>query len=310
MEKSRYYYAKAIGKLLDAAERLAQAILYRRPFEGVTLEADHRYGERKREVVDFIYPSESSRAKRPILIYIHGGGFISGIKNMRRTHCYEYAKKGYFVANVDYELAPDYQFPVAVQECLSAIDFVYDNAKKYNLDTSKVLLAGESAGAYFAAMLSAIAKNNGVAQTLGLKLKHTEFDVTANIFNCGAFNIKTLAASRFPNMSIMVESFTNLTKEIILTGEADDIVKNMSPQNYIDESFPPSSFILYASHDLLRNESFAFKNRLDSLNVPNEIYKCKGILYGNHAFALSTVTKTGQIILQAAQKYVDKYIFD
>lgn len=309
MNKSRVRYAKITRHWLNFTEYLAYALLYRKPFSGLTLEADVPYGEGKHEVEDFIIPEKSDK-KLPIMIYIHGGGWLSGIKNMRRTYCYEYAKSGYFVANVDYQWSPDAQFPVSIQQCLNAVDCIFDNAEKYNLDTSKILLAGESAGAYYVAMLAAISKNKSILDTIGLSFRHADdFNVTVNMFNCGAFDVKSLASSKFPQMDIMLESFTNLTMEELLSGKYNELVDKMSPVSYIDANFPPT-FMLYATHDKLKVDTFALKKRFDALGVENCIYKCEGPLYGNHAFAVSTVTKTGRIILAATQSYVNKYIFD
>ncbi len=308
MEKSRIIYAKFTRNWLNFTEYLAYTLLYRKPFEGLTLEADVAYGEGKHEVEDFIYPTKSSK-KLPVMIYIHGGGWLSGIKNMRRTHCYEYAKCGYFVANVDYSWAPEAQFPVSIQQCLTAVDLVFDNAEKYNLDTSKILLAGESAGAYYVAMLAAISRNKGILDTIGLTFRHADdFNVTVNMFNCGAFDIKSLATSKFPQMDIMLESFTNLSPADINSGKYNELIDKMSPVTYIDANYPPT-FMLYATRDHLRTDTFALKKRFDALGVENGIYKCEGPLYGNHAFAVSTVTKTGKTILAATQAFVNGYIF-
>lgn len=309
MKKSDYRRAVMLRRFLTSTERLAQAILYRKPFDGLILEKDVKYDTKsKYEVADLIYPQNNEGKKLPIMIYIHGGGWVSGVKNMRRTYCYEFAKDGYFVANIDYDWSPLSQFPVPVQQCLTAVDFILDNAEKYNLDTDKIMLAGESAGAYFVSMLAAISKDKSILNKIGISMRHTEFDVKVNLFNCGAFDVISMAKGKFPNMKLMLHSFTDMTVDEILMPENYDKVSAISPVTYIKSSFPPT-FMLYATHDDLRHDTFALKNMLDGFGVPNEIYKCDGLLYGNHAFAVSTVTQKGREILKHTQAFVDKYIF-
>lgn len=310
MNKTDTKKAVFLRHFLNGTERLAQTILYRKPFNGLMIEPDVKYaGDSKYEVADLIYPAENAGGKKlPIMIYIHGGGWVSGVKNMRRTYCYEYAKKGYFVANIDYDWSPLSQFPVPVEQCLKAVDYIYDNAEKYNLDTDKLFLAGESAGGYFVAMLAAISKDKSILDKLGIKMKHTEFDVKVNLLNCGALDLLSMAKGKFPNMGLMLHSFTDMTPDEILHPENYDRVALMSPITYINSEFPPT-YMLYATHDDLRHDTFALKKIFDNLGVENGMYKCDGALYGNHAFAVSTVTPKGREILKHAQAFVNKYIF-
>ena len=111
MDKNRVFKAKALHYWLNFTERLAEIILHRSPDSyDVTLEKCVPYGQGKYNNLDIIRPKNSA-GKLPLMIYVHGGGWISGVKSMRRTYCYEYAKKGVVVANIDYIWAPLKQFP-------------------------------------------------------------------------------------------------------------------------------------------------------------------------------------------------------
>lgn len=85
---------------------------------------EHFYGNRERERLDYIYADRKEEAKRPILFYIHGGGWIAGSKEARRNYCGKFADSGYFVVNIEYDLAPEAKFPTAIGQCIHAIDFV------------------------------------------------------------------------------------------------------------------------------------------------------------------------------------------
>lgn len=308
MDKNRIFKAKALHYWLNFTERLAEVILHRRPSSyGVTIKKEIPYGKGKYNNLDLIVPDDST-GKLPLMIYVHGGGWISGVKSMRRTYCYEYAKKGVVVANIDYNRSPIKQFPYPVQDVLDAIDFLFDNAENFNIDTSKIIFGGESAGVYFGMILNFIASHNEALNVMGLKFRHAaEFKIAANVFNCGAFDMRSLATSEFPNMDIMVESLTDISVKDIREGLAEDRINVIYPEKFLDGDFAPT-FIICAEHDALMTDSFALKTKLDKLGVENELLKCTGALYGRHAFAVSTVTPTGRKILEKTQAFVFKSV--
>lgn len=129
--------------------------------EHVTVE-EHSYGDGERERLDYIYTNEEKEFKRPVFFYIHGGGWIAGSKEARRNYCGKFADSGYFVANIEYDLAPEAKFPTAIGQCIRAVDFVLDHAEKYHLDTGRIAVGGESAGVYYAAFVSAISKDKEI----------------------------------------------------------------------------------------------------------------------------------------------------
>ncbi len=305
MDKNRTKKIIYTGKWLNFTEHFAHILLYKKVPSCCCIEKDIRYkNTSKFSICDVIAPKNST-TKTPVLLYIHGGGWISGVKNMRRPYCYNFSKLGYTVFNIDYDYAPYNKFPFQIQQCLDAVDFIYDNAEKYNLDTSKFLLAGESAGGYFVAMLAAIAKDKTILDSLGLTLKHLEFDVSCNLINCGAVDVPALANSKFPQMDKMVEAFSGYTCEEI--NHNPKLAEHMSPINYIKPNYPPT-MLLWAAKDKLQTESFSIKDKCDKLNIPNKIYKCDGLLYGNHAFSIATHLKKGKIIFNECLEFINKYV--
>ena len=187
---------------------------------------------------------------------------------------------------------------------LDAIDFLFDNAERLNIDTSKIIFGGESAGVYFGMILNFIAGHFETLDVMGLKFRHAkEFKITVNMFNCGAFDMRSLASSKFPSMDIMVESLTDISTKDIREGLYEDRINVIYPEKFLDENFAPT-FIICAEKDAIMTDSFALKAKLDKFHVKNELLKCTGALYGRHAFAVSTVTPMGQKILEKTQKFV------
>ena len=113
------------------------------------------------------YVVKGGEGKRPVLFYIHGGGFVAGDKHYRRALSRWYANMGYFVVNVNYGLCPEYQCPVPHRQLVAALNWVGAHADELGMDTGRMVVSGDSAGGYYAAMLACIAINKSLQDKLG-----------------------------------------------------------------------------------------------------------------------------------------------
>nr|MBC8290439.1 alpha/beta hydrolase fold domain-containing protein [Planctomycetota bacterium] len=108
--------------------------------------ADVKYGEHERHAID-LYLVESEQPT-PLLIYIHGGGFVGGDKRgvsaglIQSMH-----KAGISVAAIHYRFIREHHFPIPFTDSARAVQFLRHNAKKYNLDANRFAATGGSAGA-------------------------------------------------------------------------------------------------------------------------------------------------------------------
>jgi len=89
----------------------------------------------------------SAKGNTPAYIFLHGGGFTSGTERIYHNQMRFLAEvSGAIVIFPDYRLAPEAPFPAAVDDCMACIRWVYDNAGSLGIDTSKIMLGGDSAG--------------------------------------------------------------------------------------------------------------------------------------------------------------------
>ncbi|MCE2560222.1 MAG: alpha/beta hydrolase, partial [Acidobacteria bacterium] len=84
----------------------------------------------------------------PTLIYIHGGGWVGGTKEASVLRALPYLEMGWAVVNVEYRMARNELAPGAVEDCRCALRWVYENAEDYNIDTSRLVVTGASAGGH------------------------------------------------------------------------------------------------------------------------------------------------------------------
>jgi acetyl esterase len=83
---------------------------------------------------------------RPVIMYIHGGGFTMCSKDTHQGIGRIYAANGYVVFHINYRLAPKYRYPAALEDVALAYQWIVENAKTYGGDPKRIIVGGESAG--------------------------------------------------------------------------------------------------------------------------------------------------------------------
>lgn len=130
----------------------------REPWPGVTVTRDARYGTDPRHRLDVFAPAGRPSAPLPVLVFVHGGGFVAGDKQGPDGSPF-YANIGVWAArnglvgvNITYRLAPAHPYPAAQQDIAAALAWVAANIAAHGGDPARVTLAGHSAGAIHAAL--------------------------------------------------------------------------------------------------------------------------------------------------------------
>ena len=115
---------------------------------------------------DVFYP-EGKIAKEglPVIIDIHGGGWMYATKDLNEYYCMELAKKGYCVFSISYRLVPDVTVNEQIKDCTEALAFIRANMKDYPANKKTVILTGDSAGGQLA-LYSTILNNNPDAREI------------------------------------------------------------------------------------------------------------------------------------------------
>ncbi len=111
---------------------------------------DLRYGPHERQRLDVLSPKSPSRVAMPVLIFVHGGGFVRG--NRSDGEIFDnvlnfFTRHGVLGINATYRLAPEYTFPAAAEDVRDIVAWVRENAAKHGGDPDRIFLMGHSAGA-------------------------------------------------------------------------------------------------------------------------------------------------------------------
>lgn len=266
----------------------------------VIVEKDIVYNDKEPEActLNTYISKDAPNEKHPVIFIVHGGGFVAGDKKYRRCLSSWFAiNTNAFVVNVNYGLGPKYLFPTTVDHLVKAMDWVYDNAEKYNLDLSKIIATGDSSGGYCVAELAALQGSTKMQEKLGLKAKA---NICALLLNCGIYDIdRALSVKVLFNLSGQVcKHFTGSDIKDIRNHPYFDVI---SPLPNITKDFPKSC-VVYAQQDFFcggQGEDLVAK--LNELGVYNEVFFSTKFIE-NHTFQS---TWKGKAAEQANQLFLD-----
>jgi acetyl esterase/lipase len=142
-----------LGQVIDPPNTAAlyAPLQQKEPYQGVRTERDIKYGAADRNLLDIFTPETASSA-RPVLIFMHGGGFVAGNKRTGNSPFYDNimlwaVKNGFVGVNMTYRLAPQSPWPAAVEDLSAAVRWVTDNIASRGGEPRRVYLMGHSAGA-------------------------------------------------------------------------------------------------------------------------------------------------------------------
>jgi acetyl esterase/lipase len=138
-------------ELIAASQSLYQAQHETEPYRDVNVTRDEKYGAHERQRLDVFAPAAGG-AKRPVLMYVHGGGFVAGDKRVGDTAYYDNVgvwavRNGYVGVTITYRLAPEHKYPAGAADVGGAVKWALENIASFGGDPENIVLLGQSAGA-------------------------------------------------------------------------------------------------------------------------------------------------------------------
>ncbi len=233
------------------------------------------YGENPDwQVLDVYRPKKLQNQKLPVIVSVHGGGWVYGDKERYQYYCMSLAQNGFAVVNYTYRLAPEFQFPAGIEDENLVFDWVLRYAEQYGFDTDAVFAVGDSAGAHQLGIYANILTNPEYAKSYpvtvpeGLKLKGIAL-------NCGMYD--------FDGINKNDQQTTLLMNDLLPEHGTDEELEQISVLKHITGAFPPV-FLMSATGDFLLVQTPGMIKTLTENQVPFEYH-----FYGDRQHQLGHV---------------------
>ena len=232
----------------------------------------------------------TSAAPQPVLLYFHGGGFTIGSIATHDSLCRELcALSGACVASLDYRLAPEHRFPVAVHDAEDALHWLHRQAPELGLDPDRIAVGGDSAGGTLAAVCAILARDAGVGLAAQL------------LFYPGCAPRQDSASHRRYAEGLVLESSTiDWFFGLYLRTPADRDDWRFAPLLAHDPEGVAPAWIGLAEFDPLFDEGVQYADKLRAAGVPVELEIYRGV---THEFI-----KMGRALPQARAAHRDAAI--
>ena len=245
----------------EASEKLVKHVPV-----GVRTQTAH-YDPGDKDAALDIHRPPTAKPGAPLIVWIHGGGFVSG----RRSDLTNYAKvlagQGFNVVNVDYTIAPEATYPTPILQVSKALAYLAANSRKLGIDTSRIVLAGDSAGAQIAAQTAAVTVNPDYARRVGVVPGARPSQIVGALLHCGVYDVTRMGGGG-GILGWFVQSTT-----WAYSGKRDWRDANgfdtMSVSPNVTAAFPPT-FISAGNADPLGPQSVAMADALQSKGVKVE----------------------------------------
>jgi acetyl esterase len=218
----------------------------------------------------------TGEAPFPGLLYVHGGGFWTGTLEHFDDLCRALAVDvDCVVASVDYRLAPEAKFPIAAEDCYTALEWVTTHAAVLGIDASRLAVTGASAGGNLAAAVTLMARDRGGPPIAFQLLEIPLLDMTMS-----QPSIKENGEGYF-----LTEAGLRLCVGHYLRDRAEARGSYASPLLADDLSDLPPALVMTAEFDPLRDEGELYAARLADAGVPVELIRWDGHVHGCQSMA-------------------------
>ena len=206
----------------------------------------------------------------PVLVYFHGGGFVTGGLENEHERCLEFAgEDGIAVVSVDYRLAPEHPFPAGFDDCHAATVWAWEHAGEFGGDPERVAVGGGSAGGALAAAVALRARDEGGPPLVFQMLLYPVLDDRMATPSMRTFTEPPLFNSG---------DVRHMWRHYL--GGRTDVPAYAAPARAEDLSGLPRAYVLVPEHDPLRDEGLAYAHRLIVSGVPTELHHVPGACHG------------------------------
>lgn len=238
------------------------------------------YNEGYEVPVRVYLPREKETDGLPVMLFFHGGGWVTeSIDNYERICARMAVATNHIVVSVGYRLAPEYKFPVGLEDCYAVAKELY-TGKSAGIDPEQITVIGDSAGGNLAAALSLLARDRG------------EFLPKRQVLIYPALYGDYSDASPYPSVRengsdyLLTAGKMRDYIELYASSEKDKKNPYFAPLLAEDYKNQPKTLILTAEFDPLRDEGEDYGRKLSEAGNEVEIHRISDALHGYFALGI------------------------
>tara|TARA_B100002049_G_scaffold219325_1_gene186995 strand:- start:30 stop:974 length:945 start_codon:yes stop_codon:yes gene_type:complete len=217
-------------------------------------------------------PRDPGDEALPLLIYIHGGGYVIGSRDSHDVPCRYLALGGdCIVVSVDYRMAPEHPYPQPVDDCWVAVNWIAENAVSLGARADRIAIGGDSAGGNLATVMCLKARGAGGPAFVYQLLIYPGTDKSRS----HASHAELAEGYR------LTRSLLDWFMAHYFSGEpADPDDPYASPLQAKDLSGLPPALVVSAGYDPLRDEDIAYHEKLLAHGTESEHLHYPGMIHG------------------------------
>jgi acetyl esterase len=228
-------------------------------------------GPRGNTTVRIVRP-RGATAILPVVVYFHGGGWVTGDHETHDRLVREIAVgANVVVVFVEYSRAPEARWPVAIEEAYAVTDWIFQTGKMINVDPSRMAVMGDSAGANIAAAVTLLAS---VRAGPPLRLQVLFYPVTIAKFDSRSY--EEFAQGYFLTRDAMKWSWNHYAQN---TATRDKSTASPLRASLNELRGLPPALVITAECDVLRDEGEAYAARLKEADVPVTVTRYPGMIH-------------------------------
>ena len=228
----------------------------------------------------YVIEPRGCKEELPCIVYYHGGGFLLRASGAHYEIAKWYAKRANCkVVYVDYRLAPNYPFPIPVEDCYCAYLWAIENASELGIDKSRIVIGGDSAGGNLAASVTLMLSERKEQLPNGVMLIYPVVDR----------RMETESMKRYTDTPLWNAELSKMMWKAYLKDVSVDNVKYASPIEAERLNCFPRTYIEVAEFDCLHDEGIEFADRLKQEGIVVELYEEKGTCHGFETALKSTI---------------------
>ena len=248
-----------------------------------------------------IYKPASADAPTPLLLWMHGGGYVIGKPEQDDGSCAQFVRElEITVVSVDYRLAPKNPFPAALNDCYSALKWMVSNSQELSIDPTRIAIGGNSAGGGLAAALAQYAHDR------------KEIEPVFQLLIYPMLDDRTVLRTEIDDSNNITwnHNSNRFGWESYLGGAwgAENVPAYSVPARRANLSGLPPAWIGVGTLDIFHDEDIAYAQKLEEYGVECELAIIPGGFHGFDVFdsRISVVQEFRNSQINALRKYLFK----